>query len=79
MSNSKCRMCDGFGIITLIEYSSTAREIPAPCIECSPTRSLQDLIAEKQKYLDQVEMEAVRKRIREHNAWLAQQEGRVAE
>lgn len=43
---SRCRSCDGFGIMTL--YTGPAHPgLLAPCIECSPRANLNDLLAKK--------------------------------
>lgn len=42
-----CKWCDGFGVMGF--FAGPERKILAPCLECSPTKNLNDLLRERHK------------------------------
>ena len=63
---SNCKWCDGFGIMSL--YAAPGADaLLAPCLECSPTRNLNDLIAARNRAIAAMEKAGVLQEIDEHN------------
>lgn len=64
-TGNDCRACDGYGIMSL--YGGPNNSIIAPCIECSPTKNLNDLLNQRNQAIAAFEKAKELKEIDEHN------------
>lgn len=62
---SKCKSCDGYGVMTL--YAGPDNTLTAPCLVCSPTKTLSECEFSRDKALRALEKVEVLKAIDEHN------------
>lgn len=62
---SDCKGCDGSGIMFL--YASPGNRLKAPCLMCSPTRTLEDLEDELHRKIAASETLEGKRQIKEHN------------
>lgn len=71
----KCPRCT-HGIMTLLHARGFGRHIKAPCLTCSPTRTLTELEFEAAAAQRAEELAAAQAKLREHNARMAALGGR---
>lgn len=62
-----CHACDGHGIMTMFN----GRTVLVPCVRCSPSRRLEDLVRERAQRVISREQAEERRLIQQHNQRMA--------